>query len=352
MAAALSLWLAAAVSGCAPTLVTPTVKDAEARAEAERQREMALSVAVNRYERLLNIGWPLLVSAKELCEGRTGNIYGFLLHDKLAYGKDYEDVAARYFGIDDGVFVRYVHPALPGAGAGLKRGDRVLAIEGEPVRKLRAREITERIGAVDGPTLRLGIEREGRTLELGINGVRGCKYGVVLVSNDSVNAFADGNNVGITTGMMRFVDSDEELSVVVAHEISHNGLGHIEKRTGNIILGTLLDIIIAGTTGVDTGGTFGKIGGLAYSQGFEAEADYAGLYIAARAGYDISGAANLWRRMAVEHPASIKDSYLATHPSTPRRFLAIEQTIKEIENKRLRSEPLLPDTKKIKGREE
>jgi hypothetical protein len=350
MAAVLALGLAA--TGCAPTLVIPTVSEAEARAEAEKQRELAFSFAMKREERLFNVGLPLLVAAKEFCDGRVGNIYGFLLTDKMEfrkkYGKDFEEVAARYFGIGEGVFIRYVHPALPAARAGLRRGDRVVAVDGRHVEDLSASEIMAIVGRRDRRTLRLEVVREWRRLKVEIHGVSACMYALKMVNHDSVNAFADGRNVGITTGMMRFVDYDEELSIVVAHEISHNALGHVEKRQGNILLGTLVDILIAGTTGVDTGGTFGKIGLLAYSQSFEAEADYAGLYIAARAGYDITGASNIWRRMAVEHPGSIKENYLGTHPSSPRRFLLIEQTVKEIGDKRMRGAPLVPEKKKVK----
>lgn len=343
----------AALSGCAPTLVTPTVSEEEARAEAERQRELAFSVRVKRSERLLNMGLPLLVTSSSLCGEKVHMIYGFLLHDRELYGNKYKDVAARYFDMGDGVYVRYVHPYLPGAGAGLRAGDRVVSVYGRPVGESRSRFIMERIEDEDGDTIMLEVERGGRTLELAIEGVEACNYGLVMVSDDSVNAFADGNNVAITTGMMRFVESDEELAVVMGHEISHNALGHLDKKSGNVLLGTLLDLLIYGTTGVDTGGTFGKIGGLVYSQAFEAEADYAGLHIAAEAGFGISGAPYLWRRMAVEHPAAIEDrGFLATHPSTPKRFLALEQTINEIQDKQSRGVPLFPLELKGEGGKE
>jgi hypothetical protein len=346
LSAAAVVCLLSAFAGCAPTLVTPRVEDAEARAEAERQREMALSVAVNRYERLLGIGWPLLVAGEELCGRQVQPLYGFLIHDREVYGREYEDVAGRHFKIGEGLFVRYVHPDLPAAAAGLKKGDRIITLNGRSVEDEGARMVIKRIrSAGEKGTLWLGVESERKRYEIEIKGVSACRYALIMVHNDSVNAFADGNNVGITTGMMRFVETDEELSIVVAHEMSHNALGHLQKMQGNIFLGSLLDVLIYETTGVDVGGIFGQIGGLVFSQAFESEADYAGLYVAARAGYDITGAANLWRRMAVEHPGSIEEGFLASHPSTPKRFLAIERTIKEIDDKRTRGEPLVPEKK-------
>ena len=75
---------------------------------------------------------------------------------------------------------------------------------------------------------------------------------------------------------------------------------------------------------------------------FEAEADYIGVYYAARAGYDISEVASLWRRIAVRNPVSIHLEG-TTHPSSAIRFLAIEQTVLEIDDKRRKGESIVPN---------
>ncbi len=86
-------------------------------------------------------------------------------------------------------------------------------------------------------------------------------------------------------------------------------------------------------------------GAAAYSQDFEAEADYVGLYYLARAGFPTEGAADFWRRMAVEYPASIKSSHSASHPATAERFLALEQVSREIERKEATGVALTPERK-------
>ena len=146
--------------------------------------------------------------------------------------------------------------------------------------------------------------------------------------------------------LMRFIQSDEELALVVSHEIAHNALDHVAKTKGNIIFGSIIDALIYITTGVDTISVFGEMGRLVFSKESEKEADYAGTYIAARGGFDVTNAANLWRRMAAEYPGSIRDAFLATHPSTPERFLIVEETVREIEEKRLMGKPLLPEKKR------
>ncbi|RMF83159.1 MAG: PDZ domain-containing protein, partial [Nitrospinota bacterium] len=312
-------------------------------------------ILMKRQDRLLRVAYPLLVAGAELCGKATAPNYGFILHDQAFYadalGEEYAEIASRYYHLDTQVAVRYVHPASPAAAAGLRPGDHVLAINGQ---SLEGRDVEEakriiqdaiRSASTPLPPLLLRIEREGEKIDLTVPGVLACKYTVQLINHDAVNAFADGNGVGITTGMIRFAETDEELALVVGHEIAHNALGHLRKRAGNYFLGTFLDILLAITLGVNTQGLFGALAGQAFSQAFEAEADYAGLYIVARAGYDITNAANFWRRMAVEHPGSIEENFTATHPSTPERFLAIEQTIQEIEAKRRQGKPLLPEEK-------
>lgn len=345
--------LIVAAAGCGPSLKEVAVSEAAAQTEREKQQEMALSAFLEREDRVVQVSVPLLASAAELCGENVRPLYGFELHEKKLYGKllgkDFEEVAARHLGLGDRVAVRTVHPDLPAAGD-LRVGDQVLAINDRP---LEGKTTAEAMKIVDEPglpaeqPLRLRIEREGEVQDLTVPGVPGCTFSVHLVNADDVNAFADGKRVVLTTGMVRFARTDSELALVVGHEIAHNALGHISKQRVNRVPGMLLDVLIAGTTGIYTG-MFSDLAGRAFSKGFEAEADYAGLYIAARAGYDIGDAANFWRRMASEHPGSIKKNFLATHPSAPERFVAIENTVREIEEKRQRGEPLLPEQKQKK----
>lgn len=346
----LSFTLAAA--GCGPSLKRVALPEEAVQAEREKQLEIALSTFMQRQERLFTVSYNVLVAGPELCGKDVRPTYGFVLHDKKRYGvllgKEFEEAAARR-GISDQVTLRYVHPQSPAASAGLKAGDVVLAINGQGLQgktTVDALKIIQKLDASETRPVVLRIEREGQTQEVTIPGVPACNYPMVLVNQNAVNAFANGGLVVIFTGMVRFAEADKDLALVLGHEIAHNALGHIGKQRGNTLLGTLLDIaVMVGTGGIYTGGLFGNLAGRAFSKAFEAEADYAGLYIVARAGYDITDAATFWRRMAAEAPGSIKQNFLATHPSAPERFVAIEQTVREIEEKRRRGEPLLPDQK-------
>ena len=86
---------------------------------------------------------------------------------------------------------------------------------------------------------------------------------------------------------------------------------------------------------------------MVFSQDFEREADYVGVYLLARAGRPTAKAPNFWRRMAQEDPRSIK--FASTHPTSAERFVRLEQASREIEQKVARGEDLRPEMRGASG---
>ncbi len=171
-----------------------------------------------------------------------------------------------------------------------------------------------------------------------------CDYVFALDPSDELNAYANGEAVVVTQGMLRFAQRDEDLALVLGHELAHNTQRHMDKQRQNQAAGALVGGLLGALAGINLADTGARVGAGAYSQEFESEADYIGAYYAARAGYEVRGSADLWRRMAVRNPQSI---HLAgtTHPSTAVRFLAMEQTTTEIAAKQRDGRPLLPEFK-------
>lgn len=179
----------------------------------------------------------------------------------------------------------------------------------------------------------------------------GCYYDFSVSQDHDINAHADGKRIVVTNGMLRFVDSDDELALVIAHEMAHNLMQHTRSKQINSLVGTALGYALdaaAGAYGVGTSGGFSQagseIGGLSYSAAFEQEADYVGMYIAARAGYDVKRATGFWRRFTVQEPDTAYGGL--THPSNPERFVAMQKTVQEIAVKRKDRLPLVPEFKK------
>ncbi len=158
-----------------------------------------------------------------------------------------------------------------------------------------------------------------------------------MSSDAEINAMALPNAVVVTYGMMRFVQSDDELAVVLGHEIAHILLSHHLQHTGvdliSGILGTILsekiEEVLPGLGSVLVGAGRDAVVNT-YSREMEMQADYWGLYLAYRAGYDIEVGKDIWERFAVEVPESMISSFWRTHPTSVERIAYIDKIIKQI----------------------
>lgn len=167
-------------------------------------------------------------------------------------------------------------------------------------------------------------------------------YAFKVVDQEGLNAWTDGKSVTFTPVMIDFLETDKELAVVIAHELSHNIMQHHSKQKQNTIVGAVLDIAAA-TQGINTNGMFSGIGSMSYSQGFENEADYVAVYVMALAGYDISNVHQIWRKMTIQTGSGTKASFFSSHPSNPERFIRMQRTIEEVKAKQKAGKKLEPN---------
>lgn len=163
-------------------------------------------------------------------------------------------------------------------------------------------------------------------------------------------AYTDDEKIVIQSGLLRLLRSDADLATIITHELAHLTMVHHGKRFQNTLIGQIGGAMIDGgfaLGGVYIGGVFsrelGRAGRLAHSLDFEHEADYVGAYYAARAGYDISSAADVWRAIALERPAAIRFAHM--QPTSPVRFVQMQKVIAEIADKKRRMVPLEPEMK-------
>jgi hypothetical protein len=342
-----ALVAALALVGCAtPTTVRKSVDPALAAQEAAIQRKLAFERQVNDYAHVQTVARPLLRSSVALCGAHVVPAVGLFAVNAYDFKKGDAQEGARANGLGEVPTVIVVVDHTPASSAGLQVHDKLLAVDGWPVpvgNKASAAAMEHVGNQLKTGHMTLTVDREGQKLDLPMQAETICDYGVTAVPSDAVNAYADGKSVYITRGMLRFVETDQELALVVAHELAHNAMGHIEKKRINASIGSVFDALAAGF-GVYTGGAFGKAGAQAYSQAFESEADYVGLYAMARADIPIDGAANFWRRMGVAS-GGIKTEYGATHPGSAERFVAIENAISEIHAKQAANLALVPNIK-------
>lgn len=339
----LTLTALAILAGCAAPVTKRVAIDPAARAREEQiQQELALQEMMRLEIRLQRVGYGVLKGAASECGERVRPALGFMAPRREDVKADRRDVLARALNLTSLPRVVAVFKGSAAEAAGLQEGD--LFRETNSAAFPKPNETPEMaLRRLNGPVT-VTVERNGTPVTLTMTPDTVCSYPLEISPMGEVNAFADGNQIVVSRGMLRFAADDRELALVIGHELGHNVMGHLTKKKTNTILGAVFDIAAA-AYGVNTQGTFSKTGAQAYSQDFEAEADYVGLYYLARAGYDPQGAATFWRRMATEHPGSIRNNHAASHPATPERFLALEHAAGEITTKLTSGEELVPPRK-------
>ncbi|MCM8766551.1 MAG: M48 family metallopeptidase [Candidatus Omnitrophica bacterium] len=339
-------------SGCTPVLKQPQLSKEEIEAEREKQLEIAINTYIERRIRLYRVGLPLLKGSVNFYSKKPILTLGMLLHSEKEYRKEFLPIIREKYRVEEMPTILYLHPDFGAYNAGLKINDKIIEIDKKKITSLE--NLTKILQELDvnKEKVEVVVDRNGEILKFNVQTTKICPFPFILYSDprigDTINAFTDGQKIYVTPGLLRFIQSDKELAFVLSHEIAHAVLDHVQKTLGNRVLGTIVDIAITIATGVSTQGIFGDIAGLVFSKEFEKEADYLGTYISAISGYDVSDAPNFWRRIAAEYPGSTKDVFLATHPSSPERYILIEKTVSEIKEKQEKGLPLVPDLKKAK----
>lgn len=277
--------------------------------------------------RLAAIGHRLAVANAPLCD-RLQPAAGIVVHALAQYGAGERDAVKRAFRFETPVAVEALVPGGAAARAGVRADDALVAVEGKPVPTGGA-GIADRDAALDlleseapGGTLDLTLRRGGGVRDVAIPTVPACRARFELLLGRGTYAGADGKVVKLGE---RFFEgyTDEEIAVIVAHELAHVILRHADRLNA---------------AGVDRGllKEFGRNGRL--FRRTEREADELGVHLLANAGYDPLAAARFWRTRGPEIDHGVFRA--RTHDSSGRRADAMEVAARSIAGRAL---PVRPD---------
>jgi Zn-dependent protease with chaperone function len=326
-----------------PRTQTVSVSDSALKEETATQTEWAARSIAEEQQRLARVYRKLATKAHRLCGDdltpSTGAVYWSRSSNELSPA--YE----RLYGIAEKPTVLFVLEESPASAAGLQARDVLTHLNDIVVPSMeRFAEIYKTLGPDE--TMRARIIRNGAALSFEIKPEKACSYPAVLRSDQVPNAFADGARIVVTRGMMAFAKDDFELSLVLAHELAHNAMHHMDAKKQNMVGNLFAHVVGAIIPGAAAWtGISSSAEGFSYSQEFEAEADYVGSYILAAAGLSLGDATRFWRRMAASNPSNINPTSAGSHYSIPFRMLALQATAREIRDKIESGQPVEPTMK-------
>lgn len=156
------------------------------------------------------------------------------------------------------------------------------------------------------------------------------KWQLKIIHDDStLNAFCTpGGYIYVYTGLMKYLDSEDQLAGVLGHEIGHADLRHSTRQmTKTYGVQFLLDIL-AGDRALLKQMTTALVG-LKFSRSHESEADEASVNYLCPTDYNAAGGAKFFEKLE-EAGGARQPEFLSTHPNPANRiehFYSVQETL-------------------------
>ena len=165
---------------------------------------------------------------------------------------------------------------------------------------------------------------------------------ISIIDEDEINAYATGtNDVVVHRGVIEYARKDDEIALVVAHELSHHLLNHLNESAARNVLGSLIGAAVATTIGGassgnrDAGAEVGSwIANQSFSRAQEKEADIMAGRLLFNAGYSLTQARSQFILLAqLGDRKRVRSTFLDTHPVGPERLAHWDMVIASITSK-------------------
>lgn len=155
----------------------------------------------------------------------------------------------------------------------------------------------------------------------------------IIDDNKTLNAFAvPGGYLYVYTGLIRYLDTEDQLAGVMGHELAHAAQRHSTQQMTKIYG---LDAIRQIATGNQDPGVLGQLAlglvSLKFSRKHEAEADNYSVTYMCGTDYNASGSAGFFEKIQAESEAGGRPpEFLSTHPDPGNRVNDIKAKSKEL----------------------
>jgi predicted Zn-dependent protease len=164
------------------------------------------------------------------------------------------------------------------------------------------------------------------------------KWEVNVIDSKELNAFCmPGGKIMFYSGLIQQLAlSDDEIAVVMGHEVAHALREHSREQVSQAIAArTAIDVgavlLGLGQTSADIAGTaYQALIATRFSRADESEADRIGLELTARAGYDPRAGVSLWRKMMQANGGGRAPEFLSSHPAEANRVQQIQALLPSV----------------------
>jgi predicted Zn-dependent protease len=144
---------------------------------------------------------------------------------------------------------------------------------------------------------------------------------IKIINDTTLNAFCTpGGYIYFYTGILKFLDSEDELAGVLGHEIAHADLRHSTSQITKMIGVSAITNYLLGNRELENEIIQGLIG-LRFSRSHESEADYNSVKYLCKTPYNSAGGAGFFEKIMALSGGRMPE-FLSTHPSPDNRVEA------------------------------
>ncbi len=197
-----------------------------------------------------------------------------------------------------------------------------------------AQELEGRFGVVQDAAQTRRLSAIGARLAA-VSDRRDLPWRFRILNQKEVNAISlPGGFIYVTRGMLRFVQSDDELAFVLAHEVAHvNQRHHVNLLERYFFLSIVITLLFGGdTTATQVANFVGFLLSRGFSRGAEFEADREGVTFAHRAGFRADAGLRFMERLrtAEGRDSSQFEVLFRTHPGLADRIARVREELQRL----------------------
>jgi predicted Zn-dependent protease len=132
-----------------------------------------------------------------------------------------------------------------------------------------------------------------------------------VLRDPRINAFClPGGKIGVFTGLLELVENEDQLAVVIAHEVAHALAHHASERLAR------------------HGSASRWLANRSFDREQELEADHIGIFLMTFAGYDPEQAVRFWTEMQVARGNEFHiPEIISDHPNDERRMKQLQSWV-------------------------
>lgn len=191
----------------------------------------SLKETYKKVDRIENIAYSILISNKKICSKKHSN-YGLVaaaLNPKATATN--RKIWSEAFNVKNRpTIIRIISHSIADT-AGLRVGDEIVSVNDMIV----SSETSEQGNFYDflkAPSIKITVLRNTKRLSFDMTAERTCDVQMILSLDEGINAFAKDNKIVVGSELEKLLQNDDELALVITHELAHIILGHtlIERQ--------------------------------------------------------------------------------------------------------------------------